>query len=425
MAGNALRIWIVTLVTGLVLATSATVHAQDKIPWTHGGTLLPDSSNFVTASLLVIEPGPKTVSAMGHSAIRLECPVHNLDYCFTLENNPEYSTLSFILGKTPAHDIAVPTNEFLEEFVAEKRRVMQYELNLTLHEKQELWRAADIEFTNEGNRLFNYSYNGTDNCTSICLELIEQALIDETIVVDNMPTILTKNNGTYFRYMSRRSPWVQFLLITLGGTACDETWDMRNRMAPEVIVPLFEHSHFEGQQGQRPMLKGEGKELVPGGVEIIPNPITPVWVFGGLLIIAILISLLQHFHVGNKLVRLFDIGLFIFQLLIALLLLTTSSYGSIVGTHWNWYIIPFNPLPLIIWLIWRKRKGFYKVYLFYTMVLVLFILATPLSEQLDLPHQLITATLAVICLFNYYDGKSNAATAATTKTKKENSKKND
>ena len=172
------------------------------------------------------------------------------------------------------------------------------------------------------------------------------------------------------------------------------------------------------------MLKGEGKELVPGGVEIIPNPITPVWVFGGLLIIAILISLLQHFHVGNKLVRLFDIGLFIFQLLMAALLLTTSSYGSIVGTHWNWYIIPFNPLPLIIWIIWRKRQRFYRVYLFYSVVLVLFILATPLSEQLDLPHQLITATLAVRCLFNYIDGKHNATTATmTSKTKKRKLKK--
>lgn len=422
MAGNVLRIWIVTLVTGFVLATSAVVHAQDKIPWTNGGPLLPDSSNFVTASLLVIDPGPQTVSAMGHSAIRLECPVHNLDYCFTLENNPEYSTLAFILGKTPAHDIAVPTNEFLKEFVAEKRRVMQYELNLTLQEKQELWRAADIEFTNEGNRLFNYSYNGTDNCTSICLELIEQALIDETIVVDKMPNILTKNNGTYFRYMSRRSPWVQFLLITLAGTACDDTWDMRNRIAPEVIIPLFENSHFEGQQGKRAMLKREGKELLRGGVQVAPNPVTPVWVFGVLLVFAIIISLLQYFNRGGKIVQAFDVGLFLFQFLLTALLLATTCFGSIVGFHWNWYLIPFNLLPLIIWLIWRKRKGFYKIYLLYTVVLVLFILATPMSEQLDLPHQLITATLAVRCCYNYYDGKRKATVATNIKTKKKNNK---
>lgn len=406
-----------------MLATGAAVHAQDKVPWTHPGPLLPDSSNFVTASLLVIEPGPETVSAMGHSAIRLECPVHNLDYCFTLENNPEYSGLAFILGKTPAHDIAVPTNEFITKFATEKRRVLQYELNLTLHEKQELWRAADIEFTNEGHRLFNYSYDGTDNCTSICLELIEQALIDEKIIVDEMPGILTRNNGIYFRYMSRRSPWVQFLLITLGGTACDETWNMRNRMAPEVIIPLLSHSHFEGQHGSRSVLKGSGKELLPRGVVVSPSHLSPILVFGALLAIAIVISVLQYYRRVNKIARAFDVGLFVFQLLLAMLLVTACCVGSIVGTHWNWYLIPFNPLPLIIWLLWHKRKKFYKVYLFYTVVLVLFIFATPLSEQLDLPHQLITATLAVRCFYNYYDGKRQAATAAVTaKTNKKHNK---
>ncbi len=423
MANTALKIWIATLVAGFMLATGAAVHAQDKVPWTHPGPLLPDSSNFVTASLLVIEPGPETVSAMGHSAIRLECPVHNLDYCFTLENNPEYSGLAFILGKTPAHDIAVPTNEFITKFATEKRRVLQYELNLTLHEKQELWRAADIEFTNEGHRLFNYSYDGTDNCTSICLELIEQALIDEKIIVDEMPGILTRNNGIYFRYMSRRSPWVQFLLITLGGTACDETWNMRNRMAPEVIIPLLSHSHFEGQHGSRSVLKGSGKELLPRGVVVSPSHLSPILVFGALLAIAIVISVLQYYRRVNKIARAFDVGLFVFQLLLAMLLVTACCVGSIVGTHWNWYLIPFNPLPLIIWLLWHKRKKFYKVYLFYTVVLVLFIFATPLSEQLDLPHQLITATLAVRCFYNYYDGKRQAATAAVTaKTNKKHNK---
>ncbi len=390
------------ILLSLIMLSSLYLRAQDEDTTF---VVLPDSSNFVTASLLVIDPGPKTVSAMGHCAIRLECPVHNLDYCFTLENNPEYSNLAFILGKTPTHDIAVPTNKFIKEFVSEKRRVMQYELDLTPHEKQELWRAADIEFTNDGHRLFNYSYNGTDNCASICVELIEQALIDEEIVPDKIPPILLKNNGTYFRHVSRRSPWVQFVLITLAGTACDETWDMQNRMAPEVIIPLFANSHFEGQQGVRPVLKGEGKELVHGGVDITPNPVTPTWVFGAVLFLAIIISLIQKYQRGHIIAKLFDIGLFIFQSLFAVFLLISSCVGSIVGTHWNWYFIPFNLLPLIIWLLWRKRKGFYKIYLFYVMVLLLFILATPLSEQLDLPHQLITATLTVRCLYHYLRGK--------------------
>ena len=416
-----LKTWYLALVAAYMLVASATVHAQPQVSWTHGGPLLPDSSNFVTASVLVIEPGPQTVSAMGHSAIRLECPVYHLDYCFTLENNPESGNLAFILGKAPTHDIAVPTNIFLQEFVKENRQVRQYELNLTLHEKQELWRAADIEFTNEGHRLFKYSYDGTDNCTSICLELIERSLIDEQLVVDEMPSILTENNATYFRHIARRSPWIQFLLITLGGTACDDTWNMRNRMAPEMIIPVLAHSHFEGQESNRPTLKGEAIELVPGKAVVVPSALTPLVLFGGLLVLALLVTVMQHFGIATKLARVFDIALFVFQVVVALFLLTTCCVGSIVGQHWNWYLMPFNLLPLLIWLLWHKRKGFFKVYLFYTVVLLLFILATPLSEQLDLPHQLITATLAVRCFYNYYDGKRNAASVnatAVTSTKK-------
>lgn len=389
-------------VTAVLLVLALPLQAAPRhIPFTHPGPLLPDSSNFVTASLVVIAPGPNTVSAMGHSAIRLECPVHNLDYCFTLENDPSYSMLAFILGKTPTHDIAIPTQEFMKEFIRENRRVTQHELNLTLHEKQELWRAADNEFTNDGHRLFNYSYTGTDNCTSICYELIERSLIDDKIVVDEIPPILQENNGDYFRFMSRRSPWVRFLLITLAGTACDETWHMRNRMAPEIIVPLLSHSSFEDSRGKRQVLKGKELLLEPGGVEVKPGKVTPMLVFGLLLLVAVVLVLAERSRVGAKAARVFDAGLFTFQSMLGIMLVVVLCVGSIVGQHWNWYLIPFNPLPLVVWLCWRKRSWYPRVYGLYAVVLVLFILATPLSSQLDLEHQLLTAALAVRCAARY------------------------
>ncbi|MBQ4138143.1 MAG: hypothetical protein II592_01175, partial [Muribaculaceae bacterium] len=77
MEGNALRIWIVTLVAGIALATSAAPRDTVSVSWTHGGPLLPDSSNFVTASLLIASPGEALYSSYGHCALRMECPVHN------------------------------------------------------------------------------------------------------------------------------------------------------------------------------------------------------------------------------------------------------------------------------------------------------------------------------------------------------------
>lgn len=419
MAGNALRIWIVTLVTGLVLATSVAVHAQDKIPWTHGGPLLPDSSNFVTASLLVASPGDAIYSQLGHAAIRMECPVHNLDYCFSFEEEAGMGgIIKFFVGKTDAHMIAVPTAEFLKGFKLDGRQVMQYTLNLTTNEKQELWRLLDNDYVDEDMRNFNFLQN---NCSSVSLMAIENVVVDETIDF-NWPKEFKLINGEFYSNRTIDWPWLQFIGITFLGTESDAYWDNEQRIVPQHLVQVLNRSKIVDANGnRRPIINGM-KQMFPLRNSFKASPITPLWVFGLLLLVVVLITLAQLKWKLKRLGQVLDMLLIVVVTAAGLFLIYTSFVSGLFGKHWNWYLIPFNPLPLIIWLIWRKRKGFYKVYLFYTVVLVLFILATPLSEQLDLPHQLITATLAVRCFYNYYDGKRNAATAAQSKTKKKTQK---
>ena len=415
-----MKIWIVTLVTSLVLATSAAVHAQDKIPWTHGGPLLPDSSNFVTASLLIASPGEAIYSQLGHAAIRMECPIHNLDYCFSFEEEPGMGgIIKFFVGKTDAHMLAVPTTEFLKEFKLDGRRVMQYTLNLTTYEKQELWRLLDNDYVDEELRNFNFLQN---NCSSVSLMAIENVMIDETIDFNGWPEQFQMINGAGVRYLTRNYPWLQFWSMIFLGTESDSYWEHEQQVAPELLPNVLKKATIISAEGQkRPMIIAT-KELMPFKNNFKASPVTPMMVFGLLLLAVVLITLAQLKWKLKWLGRTLDVVLMVLVTMVGVFLIYTSFVSGLFGTHWNWYLIPFNPLPLIIWLIWRKRKGFYKVYLFYTAVLALFILATPLSEQLDLPHQLITATLAVRCLFNYYDGKRNAATAAQSKTKKKNHK---
>ncbi len=415
-----MRIWIVTLVTGLVLATSASVHAQNKIPWTHGGPLLPDSSNFVTASLLIASPGEAIYSQLGHAAIRMECPIHNLDYCFSFEEEPGMGgIIKFFVGKTDAHMLAVPTTEFLKEFKLDGRRVMQYTLNLTTYEKQELWRLLDNDYVDEELRNFNFLQN---NCSSVSLMAIENVMIDETIDFNGWPEQFQMINGAGVRYLTRNYPWLQFWSMIFLGTESDSYWEHEQQVAPELLPNVLKKATIISAEGQkRPMIIAT-KELMPFKNNFKASPVTPTWVFGLLLLAVVLITLAQLKWKLKWIGQVLDVLLMVLVTIAGLFLIYTSFVSGLFGTHWNWYLIPFNPLPLIIWLIWRKHNEFHKVYLFYTAVLVLFILATPLSEQLDLPHQLITATLAVRCLFDYYDGKLNNAIATTTKTKKINHK---
>lgn len=407
------------LVTGLMLATSVAIHAQERIPWTHGGPLLPDSSNFVTASLLVASPGKAIYSQLGHAAIRMECPIHNLDYCFSFEEEAGMGGIvKFFVGKTDAHMMAVPTAEFLEGFKRDGRQMKQYTLNLTTHEMQELWRLLDNDYVDEELRHFNYMQN---NCSSVSLQAVENVVVDEEIDFNGWPKQFKMNNGQLMRYYVRDWPWLEFWCSSFGGTESDVTWENEQRICPEIIVPILKKASLVSPDGsKRSMMTGE-KELLPLVTEFKASPITPTIVFGIALAMIVLFTLAQLRWKMKIAGRILDILMMAIVTVFGLFLLYTSFVSGLFGKHWNWYLIPFNPLPLIIWLLWRKRKGFYKVFLFYTVVLVLFILETPLSEQLDLPHQLITATLAVRCLFNYIYGKRYVATAAQSKTK--NSKK--
>lgn len=380
--------------------------AQPQVPWTNGGPLLPDSSNFVTASLLIASPGEAIYSTYGHAAIRMECPVHNLDYCFSFEQEADMGGfIKFFVGKTDAHMVAVPTVKFLTEFNKEGREVKQYILNLTTHEKKELWRLLDNDYVDEEVRHFNLLQN---NCSSVSLMAIENVVTDETIDFNGWPEEFKMNNGKVFRLMTKSSPWLEFISITLGGTESDAFWEQEQRAAPALLTKVIKKATIVSTDGtSRAMVIGE-KQLLPLVNKFQASPVTPTWVFGALLLIVVLITLAQLRWKFRWLPRMLDIVLMTLVTIAGLLLIYTSFVSGLFGKHWNWYLIPFNPLPLIIWLIWRKRKGYYKVYLLYTVVLVLFILATPLSEQLDLPHQLITATLAVRCLYNYYEGRRQA-----------------
>ena len=259
------------LVTGLMLATSVAIHAQERIPWTHGGPLLPDSSNFVTASLLVASPGKAIYSQLGHAAIRMECPIHNLDYCFSFEEEAGMGGIvKFFVGKTDAHMMAVPTAEFLEGFKRDGRQMKQYTLNLTTHEMQELWRLLDNDYVDEELRHFNYMQN---NCSSVSLQAVENVVVDEEIDFKGWPKQFKMNNGQLMRYYVRDWPWLEFWCSSFGGTESDVTWENEQRICPEIIVPILKKASLVSPDGsKRSMMTGE-KELLPLVTEFKASPI--------------------------------------------------------------------------------------------------------------------------------------------------------
>jgi hypothetical protein len=107
----------------------------------------------------------------------------------------------------------------------------------------------------------------------------------------------------------------------------------------------------------------------------------------------------------KRLPKVTDYVLFALQCIAGIFLLYVTLVTGLFGIHWNWYLILFNPLPLILWLCCRKRNGYTKVYLWYACLLAVFIVSMPLvTTQSDTSHLLIAATFAIRC-FNKYNKK--------------------
>ena len=389
--------YIRCLLLSLSLCMTMTLRAQsnDSI------VVAPDSSNFVTASVLIISPTNAVYSVFGHTAIRMECPVHQLDYVFTFESDPSVSGfITFFAGKAEAKFVAVPTDEFLRDVKFMGRGVKQYELNLTHHEKQELWRHLDEDMVKGAHRKFNMLIN---NCVSMTVLKLRQSCIDERLELAENRNMMVLNNGDYVRQYIQRSPWSEFIFFTFMGSLCDEYSDYETRLCPENLIGELKKASFvsEHNQEKRPVLTGKERELLTETYVAPKTIITPTLVFGFLLLLTCFLTYAEWRWQWIKPARCFDSMLLTIQSLIGLVLLYITFVSELLGSHFNWYLIPFNPLPLILWLCLRKQKNYGRVYLLYTVVLVAFIALTPFLSQLDVPHQMITMVLAVRCGSKY------------------------
>ena len=364
--------------------------------------LLPDSSNFVTVSLLVTTPTDNLYSVFGHATLRMECPIHQLDYVFTFESDTDVGTfMTGVAGKAIAKYVAVPTQEFLSQVKKEGRGSTQYELALTLHEKQDLWRLLDEDMMRGGFRHFNLLLT---NCLSSSMVKVRECLHDEYIDWGEPQFPYTLCNGDSFRYTVRNHPWVEFLFVTVVGTIYDEYTQPDLRLAPEWVVPMMRKAQFVNTKtgARRAMLTGKSETLVEAVVMPKPSVITPMWVFGVLLILAILITVAEHLFKLTFVPRTFDALLLLGQTSLGLLLLFVTFYSEIFGSTWNWYLIVYNPIPALLWLCCRKKQWYRHIWLLYAIVLILFLLATPLLPVLDAPHQFITATMLIRCVNQFF-----------------------
>ena len=360
--------------------------------------------NFVTASLIVAEPSNVIYSVMGHCALRMECPSEQLDYCFTLESDTELGDfIKFFSGKCMARVVSVPTSDYLQRFEAEGREVKQYTLNLHIKEKQLLWKNLDDEEMTPPHLRFDFL---NTNCMMMSIMMIEQSLINEQLDFSYVPDYMKDVNGVRIRHHSEHAPWSQFLYITLFGAKADSRIEIEKSLSPTTIEEVLKQVSINNDNDEkRPIFYGIPAIVVPSKHLYWKSTLTPCIVFGMFLLFVILLTIGEWWFEWKRLPCIIDITLLIIQTLLGVMLLYFSLYSNLFGSRWNWYLIPLCPLPIILYLLFRRHRNYHKVYLFYAVILALFIAATPLSSQLDIDHQLITSVLLIRCISNFFSVK--------------------
>ena len=360
-----------------------------------------ERDDFVTASLLIGSPLKAIWSVFGHATLRMQCPVHDLDLVFTFESDTDVGAfMTGVAGKAQAKYVAVPAEEYIEHARDEGRELRQYKLNLTLPERKELWRRLDEEMLAGAYRHFNLLYT---NCVSTTIGTVQQSLIGEHLEWGPQLYEMTKKDGDFFRHTLRNSAWAEFMFITFIGTAYDHHSSLESKLSPENVITMLRAARIiDNTSGaERPALRDNGQIIQPKGADEPTTLFSPTIVFALLLLLTLLITAAERWLQWKRLGTGYDSLLFTTQALVAALLIYMTFVSELFPGRWNWYLIPFLPVPLLLWAFERNRN-MASCWLTYSIMLAVFLCCTPLHGSFDMPHQLITASLLIRSLNRLY-----------------------
>ena len=139
-----------------------------------GDTMEDDSwLDSVEVSLLTCGPAPEIYSLYGHTALRIQDPVHQADWAVNwgvFNMRERFFALRFVFGLTDYRVAVYPMQEMLAEYAAERRWIKEQYVRLSREEKKKLLSLLDENLKPE-NVYYRYNYF-YDNCTTRPRDLI-------------------------------------------------------------------------------------------------------------------------------------------------------------------------------------------------------------------------------------------------------------
>ena len=348
-------------------------------------------SQQATISVLTCRAGDDLYNMFGHTAVRVQDPVQQLDevYNYGLFSFKEPGFLmKFLRGKLNYWVGRASFDRFMGGYKTERRSVLEQVLDLNHSQVNKLYQALRQNIKAE-NKFYKYDFF-FDNCTTRIRDILE-----DNITLLNYSS--TSNDYSYrqlldqFNYVS---PWTDFGMDLLVGTPADARADA----AGEMFLPEYLYGQLDkGSLGHTPLVK-ETKVLLDYESEVVARSKTgmfrPSVLFGLLLLLELF--LFKGQKTNQKWLRVYD-KLFFTILGIAGLIIVFMWFATDhITTKNNMNLLWMNPLFLV--LLFRKPQ---PLLLLLSAFMALSILGASFIQQLHVASVIIIL-IGLLKLLRYY-----------------------
>lgn len=332
-------IFRVSLLVIFISLTCSPAHAQSD------STIL-KSMDAVRISLLTCGPGPQIYSLYGHTAIRFQDIGRDQDLVVNygmFSFRQKYFILRFVFGLTDYEMGIVPFMDFIAEYAAQGRWVVQQTVNLSREEKLAITQAIDENYQ-PANRVYRYNYF-YDNCTTRARDMITDH-IDGSVLYEENRMVTTSYRGMIHQWNAGH-PWARLGNDLLLGVKADKKTDNKaQQFLPDSLRKDFDHALIINKDGSRRQLVTDTSWLLqpskqPEVKEFILSPMQCVL---ALLIVTLFVIGAERFT--KRILWGFDLLLLLLDGASGLIL-TAMIFSQHPTVSLNTQILLFTPLSLI------------------------------------------------------------------------------
>lgn len=290
-----------------------------------------------TVSILTCGLGNETYSYFGHTAVRIQDPINQLDLVYNY-GAFDFATPNFVArfakGDLQYYVVAYPFYDFIQEYNREQRSVFEQELQLTLALKQKL--LDRLNTTLQSDERF-YTYKFIDrNCTSMIVDLLNETLES---------TIITKKTNTDISYRSVLYPYFEgHFFEKLGvniifGTKVDQ-------LATQLFLPFELLESIKTSRYQNQLLSKPTVELIHFE-KATPFSWWTNGVFYGLFLILVIVS-------NKKFIYTFYLSV---MGVLGIFFVFMGFYSLHPELEFNYNILLFNPSLLMVVLLQLRKEA--------------------------------------------------------------------